>query len=243
MQAKDYLSKYSEAMSMVSDKDSRVIVVDAWSKFQFVSPLLAQESNLSDRELENKTYADLPVVSNLAGSCTSEDLLCRTKLKKLSFLTMQTHEEGRRLYYKHKSPIIMPNSNEAVGVKVEFMPVGSIGRLRPVISDQILRFNSNNIKLNHTDFSIELTEVEELVLFLLLVYDKPKLITQQINHITHKSVAVSTVRNIIHQQLLRKFDVINMDELIEKAVLLRYDTMVPRLIKEPCSTLLDERFV
>ncbi len=243
MKAKDYLSQYSEAMSMVSDKDSRVIVVDNWSKFQFVSPLLANESKLSSYELENKTYADLPVVSNLAGSCVSEDLLCRTKLKKLSFLTMQTHEDGRRLYYKHKSPIIMPNSNEAVGVKVEFVPVGSLGRLRPVISDQILRFNSNNIKLNHADLAIELTEVEELILFLLLVYARPKLITQQVNHITGKSVAVSTVRNIIHQQLLRKFDAVNLDELVEKAVLLRYDTIVPRLIKEPCSTLLDECFV
>lgn len=243
MKAKDYLSRYSEAMSMVSDKDSRVIIVDAWSRFQFVSPLLANESNLSSYELENKTYTDLPVVSNLARSCISEDLLCRTKLKKLSFLTMQTHEEGRRLYYKHKSPIIMPNSNEAVGVKVEFLPVGSLGRLRSIISDQILRFNSSNIKLNDSDLIIELTEIEELILFLLLVYDKPKLITQQINHITGKSVAVSTVRNIIHQQLLRKFDVINLDELIEKAVLLRYDTIVPRLIKEPCSTLLDECFV
>ncbi len=77
--------------------------------------------------------------------------------------------------------------------------------------------------------------IEELILFLLIMYVKPKVVTMHLNAILHKDIAVSTVRNTIHQQLLRKFTVVNVEELIDKAIFCGYDTILPRIMSEQFS--------
>jgi len=60
-------------------------------------------------------------------------------------------------------------------------------------------------------------------------------VTYHLNIIMNKDTAVSTIRNIIHQQLLRKFEVLTVEDLIDRAVFLGYDMILPRIMVEQFS--------
>ena len=232
-----FLEKYVDAMNITCSPLSKLILVDTTSNFLFVSPQLANESKIVHSSLIGKTYTYLPPVSSIANNCISEDAMCLTEKKSLEFLTLQTYGERKQLCFKQKNPIISPDG-QAVGVKVEFHAVNMFHRFRILFDNHIFKFNQKNLQVNQFESnisSINLTAIEELVLFLLLVYNKPKHMTAQINAIMSKNISVSTVRNILHAQLMRKFTVVSMDELIDKAVFLGFDSLVPRLLNNQFS--------
>ncbi len=236
----NYLNLYSEALRLTQSNRSRILLVDIFSRFQFISSTLANENNMKERDLLNKTYIDLPAVSDLALNCISEDKCCLETLRTLNFITTQTYNQHKKLFHKSKTPIFTEDQS-IVGIKIEFTPIYLLDKLRPVITSHLLRFNQSNIQLhNPRESNINLTDEEALILFLLLIYGKPKLVAQYVNHITQKSIAVSTVRNIIYQQLFRKFMVINLQELIDKAISMKYETIVPKLIDNNISILYNE---
>ena len=230
-----FLEKYVEAMNITCQPSSKIIIVDYESTFLFVSNRLATESKINSNLLIGKTYTYLPPVSNIANNCTSEDVQCLSQKKPLNFLTLQTYADRKQLCFKQKHPIVS-TTGDAIGVRVDFNQISMFHRFRLLLDEHIFRFNQNNLKINDTSIaSIVLTEIEELVLFLLLVYNKPKHITAQINGIMKKNISVSTVRNIIHSQLLRKFEVLCVEDLIDKAVYMNFDSIVPRLLNNQFS--------
>ncbi len=229
-----FLDKYIQALSLVELSEQKTIVVDKNSKFCYVSRALLAQNGLNNYDLAGASYEAIPSIRQIASSCTSEDLECLENRKEQKYITSQNHNGEILLYLKQKSPIIDPVINEAIGVRVDFFPIYSLGHFKPYINSHIAHYDSRAIAKQSRD-RIALTEIEELILFLLIMYVKPKVVTSQLNDIMGKNNSVSTIRNIIHQQLLRKFEVFTIEDLIDKAIFLGYDTILPGIMAEQFS--------
>lgn len=230
----DYLNRYVDALKMVVLPEQKTIIVDPESFFVYVSPVLMRENNVLGIDLRHATYDSLPAIQQISSSCILEDIECINSGKIQKYITSQNYEGEIQLYLKQKTPITDPLIEEVVGVRVDFFPIFSLGYFKPYITSHI-------VKYDNLDFSsqerrrLELTETEELIIFLLIMYAKPKLVTYHLNIIMNKDTAVSTIRNIIHQQLLRKFEVLTVEDLIDRAVFLGYDMILPRIMVEQFS--------
>lgn len=225
----NFLNKYIEAINLVALPEQKTIIVNLDSIFVYLSPAIRSEYGLKSDDYRNASYIDLPPIKQIALSCINEDRECLHNLQIQQYITSQNHDGEIRLYLKQKTPIIDPNTKLGIGVRVDFLPIYSLGHFKPYINQHIISYNQ---KPNIIDVrnKIILTEIEELILFLLILYVKPKVVTMHLNAIMEKDVATSTIRNTIHQQLLRKFEVYNTDDLIDKAIFLGYDTILPRIM-------------
>lgn len=232
----NYLEEYVLALDLVILPEQKTIIVNPDSKFAYLSPAIRKEYGLVEEGFKQDSYADLLPIKQIASLCTSEDVECLKTLKIQRYITSQNHYGEIQLYLKQKTPIIDLKTRLGVGVRIDFSPIYSLGSFKPYINDYITnQVNTTYWDTNSKRKKIKLTEIEELILFLLILYSKPKLITTHLNHILNKDVAVSTIRNIIHQQLLHKFKVYTMEELIDKAFILGYDTILPRILAEQFS--------
>lgn len=228
----NYLQQYVAALDLVILNEQRVIIVNINSEFVYLSPAMRSQYGLSGEYL-NASYSDLPPIKQIAPNCIREDIECLQTRKTQQYITSQNHNGEIQLYLKQKTPLIDHNKS-AVGVRVDFMPIFSLGHFKPYINQHIINYDKQ-IEARDTRKNIVLTELEELILFLLIMYVKPKVVTMHLNTILHKDVAISTIRNTIHQQLLRKFAVITLEELIDRAIFLGYDTILPRIMVEQFS--------
>ena len=230
----DYLNRYVDALKMVVLPEQKTIIVNPESFFVYVSPALMRENNVLGIDLRHATYDSLPAIQQISSSCILEDIECINSGKIQKYITSQNYEGEIQLYLKQKTPITDSQLGAVVGVRVDFFPIFSLGYFKPYITSHI-------VKYDNLDFSsqerrrLELTETEELIIFLLIMYAKPKLVTYHLNIIMNKDTAVSTIRNIIHQQLLRKFEVLTVEDLIDRAVFLGYDMILPRIMVEQFS--------
>ncbi len=229
-----FLDKYVAALDLVLMPEQKTIVVALDSLFRYLSPAIREEYGLVGDDYRYASYANLPPIRQIAPSCIDEDKECLRTLQVQQYITSQNHEGEIRLYLKQKTPILDPEFMIAIGVRIDFMPIFSLGHFKPYINHHIVKYD-NSLSCVAEREKINLTEIEELVLFLLIMYVKPKVVTTHLNYIMDKDVAISTVRNIIHQQLLRKFNVVNTEELIDKAIFMGYDTMLPRIMIEQFS--------
>lgn len=229
-----FLERYVAALDLVLTPAQRTIVVNPESLFVYLSPEIRAEYGLIGDDYRNASYADLPPVKQIAPSCISEDLECLRTLQVQQYISSQNHGGEIQLYLKQKTPVIDPDSQQGVGVRVDFLPIYSLGHFKPYINNHIISYNHQNNAFVER-IQVKLTELEELILFLLIMYVKPKVVTAHLNTILNKDVATSTVRNTIHQQLLRKFNVLTPEELIDKAIFLGYDTILPRIMVEQFS--------
>ena len=229
-----FLQKYISALDLVILPGQRIIVVSPDSLFVYLSPAIREMYGLGGDNYKTASYVDLPPVKQIAPSCIAEDLECLKTLEVQQYISSQNHDGEIQLYLKQKTPIIDNETKVAVGVRVDFIPIYSLGHFKPYINSHIISYDKQS-SAGHIRERVKLTELEELILFLLIMYVKPKLVTHHLNMILNKDVATSTVRNTIHQQLLRKFEVINLEELIDKAIFLGYDTILPRIMIEQFS--------
>lgn len=225
----NFLNKYIEAINLVALPEQKTIIVNPDSIFVYLSPAIRSDYGLKGDDYRNTSYIDLPPIKQIALSCINEDKECLHNLQIQQYITSQNHDGEIRLYLKQKTPIIDPSTKLGIGVRVDFLPIYSLGHFKPYINQHIISYNGqpNIIDVRN---KIILTEIEELILFLLILYVKPKVVTMHLNAIMEKDVATSTIRNTIHQQLLRKFEVYNTDDLIDKAIFLGYDTILPRIM-------------
>lgn len=224
-----YLSNYIRSLAFTILPTQKIIIVNAQSKFLYLSYSICADYGIIESEYKNKSYIDLPPISQIASSCISEDLECIQSGKVQQYITSQNHKNEIQLYLKQKTPLVIPGTNEPIGVRVDFFPIYSLGHFKPYINSHITNYKITVDQINERN-NIKLTEIEELILFLLIMYTKPKIITVHLNSILDKDVSISTVRNIIHQQLLRKFGILNIENLIDKATFLGYDTILPRIM-------------
>lgn len=230
----NFLEKYVAALDLVLIPEQKTIVVAPDSQFRYLSPAIREDYGLLGDDYRNASYVNLPPLKQIAPSCINEDIECLRTLQVQQYITSQNHAGEIRLFLKQKTPIVDPELKTGVGVRVDFMPIFSLGHFKPYINQHIVKYDQRDSAVADRE-RIHLTEIEELVLFLLIMYVKPKVVTTHLNQIMAKDVAISTVRNIIHQQLLRKFDVVNTEELIDKAIFMGYDTMLPRIMVEQFS--------
>jgi hypothetical protein len=224
-----YLERYLAALELVCLPEQKTLVVDPNSRFVYLSPAILSDYGLTATSYQQASYSDLPPITQIATSCVAEDRECLTTLQIQQYITSQNHNGEIQLYLKQKTPIISPESSAAVGVRVDFFPIYSLGHFKPYINEHLVSYNSAP-KSSLSRTSLKLTELEELILFLLIMYLKPKVVTWHLNTILGKDVAISTIRNTIHQQLMRKFAVTNLDELVDKAIFMGYDTILPRIM-------------
>lgn len=229
-----FLKQYIAALDLVIMPGQRTIVVDPESLFVYLSPEIREAYGLIGEDYRNASYADLPPIKQIAPSCTAEDIECLRTLAVQQYISSQNHGGEIQLYLKQKTPIIDPVSQLGVGVRVDFFPIYSLGHFKPYINSHIISYDKQTTAQFDRE-RVKLTELEELILFLLIMYVKPKVVTAHLNTILHKDVATSTVRNTIHQQLLRKFEVITIEDLIDKAIFWGYDTILPRIMVEQFS--------
>lgn len=230
----NYLEQYITALDFVMLPEQKTIIVHPDSQFAYLSPAIREDYGLVNTDFRSSSYADLPPIKQIAPSCELEDQECIKTLQVQQYITSQNHLGEIKLYLKQKTPLIDPVQKIAVGVRVDFFPIYSLGHFKPYINSHIAKFDQRINAANDRQL-IQLTELEELILFLLILYAKPKTVTLHLNAILGKDVAISTVRNMIHQQLLRKFEVVNTEELIDKAIFLGYDTILPRIMIEQFS--------
>ncbi len=230
----DYLERYVMALDMVILPEQKTIVVNPESLFVYLSPAIREDYGLDGADYRTASYVDLPPIRQIAPSCVAEDNECLTTLKMQQYISSQNHQGEIQLFLKQKTPIVDPTSNVGVGVRVDFFPIYSLGHFKPYINSHIVQYAPDASEVSIRQ-KIELTMIEELILFLLIMYVKPKVVTLHLNAILHKDIAVSTVRNTIHQQLLRKFGAVNVEELIDKAIFCGYDTILPRIMSEQFS--------
>lgn len=230
----NYLQEYVNALRMVILLGQKTIIVNPESYFVYVSPLLMEKNNVLGIDLSTATYDSLPAIQQISASCILEDAECLKTRQIQQYITSQNYDGEIQLYLKQKTPLVDPNIDQAVGVRVDFFPIFSLGHFKPYINNHIVKYDNLGFT-DRTRLKLELTEIEELIVFLLIMHAKPKVVTHHLNLIMHKDTAVSTVRNIIHQQLLRKFEVLTVEDLIDKAIFLGYDTMLPRIMVEQFS--------
>lgn len=229
-----FLERYIAALDLVITPGQRTIVVNPESLFVYLSPAIREQYGLVGENYRDASYADLPPIRQIAPSCISEDIECLRTLQVQQYISSQNHNGEIQLYLKQKTPIIDPDSQQGVGVRVDFLPIYSLGHFKPFINSHIISYDKQDTAAVDRSL-VKLTELEELILFLLIMYVKPKIVTSHLNTILNKDVATSTVRNTIHQQLLRKFNVTTPEELIDKAIFLGYDTILPRIMIEQFS--------
>ena len=228
-----YLKQYVEALSIVILPEQKTIIVRPDSTFIYISPALLKENRFNDKNIlntEQATYSDIPSIAQIAPKCTLEDIECLKTQLVQQYITSQNHFGEIKIYLKQKTPIIDLVTKNTVGIRIDFFPIYSLGRFKSYIHDHITKANKTHQDASLKRKNIELTETEELILFLLIMYNKPKVITTHLNQILNKNTATSTVRNIIHQQLLRKFEVVSIEELIDKSIFLGYDEILPRIM-------------
>lgn len=230
----NYLDQYIAALNLVILPEQKTIIVDIESQFQYLSPAIREDYGFIDNNFAHISYVDLPPIKQIAPSCIQEDQDCLKTLQIQQYITSQNHRGEIKLFLKQKTPLIDPQTKFGVGVRVDFFPIYSLGHFKPYINSHIAKFD-NRINAIEDRQKIQLTEMEELIIFLLILYVKPKVVTMHLNVVLNKDVAISTVRNMIHQQLLRKFEVVNTEELIDKAIFLGYDTILPRIMIEQFS--------
>jgi PAS domain S-box-containing protein len=75
-------------------------------------------------------------------------------------------------------------------------------------------------QITDTDWQIKLTKREQQVLYFLSMNKSPKKIAQIISILEDKIVSDSTINAIVNKKLYPKFEVYNVDELVEKATIL-----------------------
>ena len=87
--------------------------------------------------------------------------------------------------------------------------------------------NEFNSSLTNTDENIKLTKREQEVLYLLSLGKSPKTIAEIIGRIENKVLEASTIGGLINKKLYKKFNVSSVDELLEKAILLKLTPFLP----------------
>lgn len=230
----NYLKQYINALKLVILSEQKTIIVDKESQFKYLSPAILEDYGFINNDFAHVSYVDLPPIKQIAPSCIQEDQNCLKTLQIQQYITSQNHRGEIKLFLKQKTPLINPLTKIGIGVRVDFFQIYSLGHFKPYINNHIAKFD-NRINAVDDRKKIRLTEMEELIIFLLILYVKPKVVTMHLNIVLSKDVAISTVRNMIHQQLLRKFEVVNTEELIDKAIFLGYDTILPRIMIEQFS--------
>jgi len=230
----NFLERYINALDLVMLPEQKVLVVGLGLHFCYLSPAIKSEYGVITESNQYNSYTDLPPLQQLAISCHAEDELCLHSKKPQQYITSQNHNGAMRLFLKYKTPVIDHLTEECVGVRTDFMPILSLGRFKPYLDKHMVQQVQSKLKLEKHEV-VDLTKTEELVLFLLIMYLKPKTVTLHLNKITGKDVATSTIRNIIHQQLFKKFNVNSPEALIDKALFMGYDAIFPRVIAEQFS--------
>ncbi len=89
------------------------------------------------------------------------------------------------------------------------------------------KLNNKDLSKDYNNESIILTKRETEILYLLSLGKSPKDIASILSNIQKKSVSSATIGSMINKQLYRKFDVYNINQLIEKAQLMKKIPLIP----------------
>ena len=193
-----YLEHYVAALDMVILPEQKTIVVNPESLFVYLSPAIREDYGLDGADYRTASYVDLPPIRQIAPSCVAEDSECLATLKVQQYISSQNHQGEIQLFLKQKTPVIDPASKSGVGVRVDFFPIYSLGHFKPYINSHIVQYVPDASQVSSRQ-KIELTMIEELILFLLIMYVKPKVVTMHLNAILHKDITVSTDRKSTRQ--------------------------------------------
>ena len=179
----------------------------------------AQEDIL-DSDFEAKMLKN---TSLFAETIRKQDKKIITNMQPYSFLHVHSASD---VYIVHKCPIIDPNTQTIVGI---------IGYFENFVLPNILKilFNINGVKfglINHEDnnakLSYELTERQHMVLFLSAHKYSYTEIASVMRTLGYQ---ISNSRVNAHLENLKYiFNVKTKEQLIEKAISLKYNTYIPR---------------
>ena len=148
-----------------------------------------------------------------------------TELVKLREEKYKLHNEKEKLILQSK--IDLQEAVIAENIKFNSF-VDEIQRITKAYQLSLLneKVNNNFNKYNFSD-DIKLTKREAEVLYLLSLGKSPKEIAVILSKIQNKPVCSSTIGGVVNKKLYPKFDVYNLNQLIEKAQLMKLIPFMP----------------
>ena len=209
---------YVEAAKLLYPKEAWYGVKSLASEVLYASEGLRYLCECGDKDNFNKVYyANQGLLSNCSfEDIKKEDALCIQTGKLLKVFAGAKVGDEYKLLLWHKSPIINPKTNKMVGIWFLIEPFKWISRL-----DMLRKILPNQVKPDlldvNTKFPKQLTEREELILFLLLLGNTAKEIAMIMAEKYNIYISYHTVRNIIANQLGRKFETKSVPDLIKSA--------------------------
>lgn len=187
------------------------------SEVLYASEGLRSVCGCCEKENINKAYYDnRKLLANYSfEDIKKEDEVCIQNRNPLKILSgVQIDAEYRFLLW-HKSPIINPQTNVVTGIWFLIEPFKWVSKL------DMLKIISNQAKPGlldmNTKFTKHLTKREELILFLLLLGNTAKEIAIIMAEKFNIYISYHTVRNIIANQLGKKFKTKSVADLIKVA--------------------------
>lgn len=171
----------------------------------------------SEKDDINKAYYDnKKLLANYSFEAIKrEDEVCIENQSPLKVLSGAQVGVDYKFLLWHKSPIINPQTNTASGIWFLIEPFKWVSKL------DMLKIISNQAKPGlldmNTKFTKQLTKREELILFLLLLGNTAKEIAIIMAEKFNIYISYHTVRNIIANQLGKKFKTKSVADLIKVA--------------------------
>lgn len=236
----EFLKYYTQAANMLynNGEDEVVFIKDKESYFYYMSPAYIEALNYKEQKRgEFVLGIDMPEANNeMFGKAKEEDLRIQKTLASQSFLYVDI-TTCNRISLTQKRPIVNPYTNNFVGI---------IGSVRPFIMPNILDliYRINNVSYGIANskpsdpLKYRLTTRQHMVLFL---YVNKYTYTQASSIMSTLHQKISPARINDHLESLKSiFNVKTKEQLIEKAVSLKYHLLIPRKFLNAGSYAIDD---
>jgi hypothetical protein len=237
---KEFFDNFSQSCeAMFEYLDDTVIVKDHEFKFKYASPayfkLLNQDTPLSKGDIIGKDMISMKVRPNeeLIKSMAKQDELVKQNRARQRFMHIDNH---KAIYVVFKRPIINPATDNFLGIITNITTLAMPNLMKMLFKIH----NTNNYIMsndrNDNDLEYTLTEKQHIVLFLYLHRYSAAEISSLLGTLDYK---MSNSRINDHLEALKFiFRVKTKDQLIEKALAMNYNLLIPRaLLKEGCYSM------
>lgn len=231
-----FLEKFISSLDLTLHPDELITVKDIDFKYQYASPRMVIAHGFTKlSELRGKTISQTnsPLVK-IAQELHAEDYHCVSNNRVTRNIFHSEYATDSGFFLMERYPIQCSNTQVIHGILIKINKIKS--PWVPIkVFNCLIKYRREILAMPKTigyELPIKLTKREQLVLFLCVLNYKLTDIAAIVSIVSNKEININLIRNTLNQQLYLKFSVSNIVDLIEKAISLNYNKVIPKELLE-----------
>lgn len=214
------------------EKDSYSTILCPEFKFKFIGEKICNELGIKDYSVIDKTLIEIETpLSHLNKHYRhiSESVMSDPKNKTREYITIIPMQKEMSVFHSKVNPLIM--ENKKVGLYVKTNKVNAIGVL-PLLRklNSLTNDKAKMISINNESKTIQLTDREEFILFMIALGKYDKEIAYFLQLVSGVELTRDAITKIVVRNLYQKFDAVTRSELIIKAHSEGFLDSLPKLL-------------